>query len=35
VKKSSSRVKKSTCFHAREKVIKSRICMFRGGWELI
>jgi hypothetical protein len=35
VKKSSSSVKKSTFFHARKKVIKSRICMFRGGWELI
>jgi hypothetical protein len=34
VKKSSSSVKKSTFFHA-EKVMKSRIWMFRGGWELI
>jgi hypothetical protein len=35
VEKSSSSVKKSTFFHAREKVMKSRIWMFRGGWELI
>jgi hypothetical protein len=35
VKKSSSNVKKSTFFHARKKVMKSRIWMFRGGWELI
>jgi hypothetical protein len=35
VKKSDSSVKKSTFFHVREKVIKSRICMFRGGWEII
>jgi hypothetical protein len=35
VKKRSSSVKKSTFFHAREKVVKSRIWMFRGGWELI
>jgi hypothetical protein len=29
-----SSVKKSG-FHAREKVMKSRIWMFHGGWELI
>jgi hypothetical protein len=35
VKKSSSSMKKSTFFHGREKVMKGRIWMFRGGWELI
>jgi hypothetical protein len=29
------RQKKSTFFHAGEKVMISRIWMFRGGWELI
>jgi hypothetical protein len=32
VKKSSS---SGTFFHTLQKVIKSRICMFHGGWELI
>jgi hypothetical protein len=35
VKKSSSSVKKVPFFHAREKVMKSRIWMFCGGWEII
>jgi hypothetical protein len=35
VKKNSSSVKKSTFVLAREKVMKSRIWMFRGRWELI
>jgi hypothetical protein len=35
VKKSSSSVKKSIFFHSQEKLMKNRIWMFRGGWELI
>jgi hypothetical protein len=35
VKKSSSSVKKSTFIHSQEKLMKNRIWMFCGGWELI